>query len=321
MATTTPNIGLNVVPSGDYTKYFDEWRKEMASDEDTSNMMKIDTAIGSLNDDMISVKQNKQDKLTFDTAPTAGSANPVTSGGVRTALNEKADVTSLDAHTSNTSNPHCVTAEQVGADTSGTAANAVSAHDASDAAHSDIRTRIGTLSTVVDGKQDAATLELDVQAAGFTKNEGTYIKPTSGIPKTDLASDVQAVLTSAAKIASGIYIGTGTYGADNPNILTFDFEPKLVIMLGYLRENEGWVPQFGQTTSTDMGANTVIVADVLTTTYEKKRGFVHNNIYSSTNSCYAKKSANGKTVYWYDTGSSEGQFNSSDLVYYYAAIG
>lgn len=32
----------------------------------------------------------KQDKLTFDTTPTANSANPVTSGGVKTALDEKA---------------------------------------------------------------------------------------------------------------------------------------------------------------------------------------------------------------------------------------
>lgn len=31
----------------------------------------------------------KQDKLTFDTTPTAGSTNPVTSGGVKTALDEK----------------------------------------------------------------------------------------------------------------------------------------------------------------------------------------------------------------------------------------
>lgn len=30
--------------------------------------------------------RGKQDALTFDTAPTANSANPVTSGGVKTAL-------------------------------------------------------------------------------------------------------------------------------------------------------------------------------------------------------------------------------------------
>ncbi len=33
------------------------------------------------------VDNNKQDKLTFDTTPTSGSTNPVTSGGVYAALN------------------------------------------------------------------------------------------------------------------------------------------------------------------------------------------------------------------------------------------
>ena len=57
----------------------------------------------------------KQDKLTFDAAPTANSTNPVTSGGVKTELDKKASTTSLGAHTGNTDNPHQVTAAQVGA--------------------------------------------------------------------------------------------------------------------------------------------------------------------------------------------------------------
>ena len=73
----------------------------------------------------------KQDKLTFDTAPTANSTNPVTSGGVKTELDKKANATSLGAHTGNTDNPHQVTAAQAGADPAGTgkseAASAVSA--------------------------------------------------------------------------------------------------------------------------------------------------------------------------------------------------
>ena len=34
----------------------------------------------------------------------------------------------------------------------------------------------------------------------------------------------------APKIATGSYVGTGTYGASSPNSLTLDFEPKLVIV-------------------------------------------------------------------------------------------
>ena len=43
----------------------------------------------------------KQNALTFDSAPTSGSTNPVTSGGVHTALSEKANVSALSSHTGN----------------------------------------------------------------------------------------------------------------------------------------------------------------------------------------------------------------------------
>lgn len=36
---------------------------------------------------------------------------------------------------------------------------------------------------------------------------------------------------TAPKIATGSYIGTGTYGSSNPNSLTFDFEPKILFVL------------------------------------------------------------------------------------------
>lgn len=49
----------------------------------------------------------------------------------------------------------------------------------------------------ISGKQDKATLEADVAAKGFTKNAGTYSKPAGGIPKADLANDVQASLGKA----------------------------------------------------------------------------------------------------------------------------
>lgn len=68
----------------------------------------------------------KQDELTFDNAPTSGSTNPVTSGGVYTALDgkvaketgkglvETTKVAAYDAHLTDTENPHSVTKAQVG---------------------------------------------------------------------------------------------------------------------------------------------------------------------------------------------------------------
>ena len=44
-----------------------------------------------------------------------------------------------------------------------------------------------------------------------------------------LASQLGTQIDSKAKIQTGSYVGTGTYGASNPCSLTFDFEPKIVI--------------------------------------------------------------------------------------------
>ena len=39
-----------------------------------------------------------------------------------------------------------------------------------------------------------------------------------------------ALAEGGAKIAYGTYTGDGTYGEENPTTLTFDFEPKLIII-------------------------------------------------------------------------------------------
>ena len=43
-------------------------------------------------------------------------------------------------------------------------------------------------------------------------------------------SDVLAQLGTKAKIQTGSYVGTGTYGADNPCSLTFDTLPKMLMI-------------------------------------------------------------------------------------------
>lgn len=50
----------------------------------------------------------------------------------------------------------------------------------------------------------AAVTESTVSGWGFTKNSGTYSKPSGGIPKTDLASTVQTSLSNADDALSKI---------------------------------------------------------------------------------------------------------------------
>ncbi|MDD6831212.1 MAG: hypothetical protein PUE37_06440 [Firmicutes bacterium] len=64
---------------------------------------------------------------------------------------------------------------------------------------------------------DAVT-ETTVSGWGFTKNTGTYSKPTGGIPKTDLAPAVQAVIDKADALA--LVAESGSYNdlTDKPTI-------------------------------------------------------------------------------------------------------
>ena len=136
----------------------------------------------------------KQDKLTFDTAPTANSTNPVTSGGVKTELDKKANATSLGAHTGNTDNPHQVTAAQAGADPTGTAESAVSAHNSSSTAHSDIRTALAGKEAA--GAAAAVQGNLD-DHEGNTTTHITASERTSWNGKSGKAVSFTVTLTAA----------------------------------------------------------------------------------------------------------------------------
>jgi len=94
------------------------------------------------------------------------------------------------------------------------------------------------------------------------------------------------------RIITGQYTGSGTYGAEGKNSLTFPFVPKLVIIQG---------------------------GDAYT------RGIL---IYPSTHACtysYGTESTvawndASKTVSWYST-SSKNQLNTNGSLYHYVAIG
>lgn len=56
------------------------------------------TGLTELLDELGQYLKGKQDTLIFDTTPTSGSSNPVTSGGVKTALDKKMDIINLEEY-------------------------------------------------------------------------------------------------------------------------------------------------------------------------------------------------------------------------------
>lgn len=106
-----------------------------------------------------------------------------------------------------------------------------------------------------------------------------------------------------ARIVHGTYTGTGTSGEANPNTLTFDFTPKILILCGTAD-----TAHMGYSTP----SSAVLVWGVTDTLRTSQ---YHNNHVSY----------NGNTVSWYHTDTtantpSGGQLNSAGAVYHYIAF-
>lgn len=113
---------------------------------------------------------------------------------------------------------------------------------------------------------------------------------------------------TAPEIETGSYVGTGTYGASNPNTLTFGFVPKFVWIYEWLR-SDGWH---------DAGDATKIPFEIIPEGEFGRKYPPSTNASRSTNT-YSKRV--GSTLYWYNTDSAGDQLNYSEATYYYIAIG
>lgn len=124
---------------------------------------------------------------------------------------------------------------------------------------------------------------------------------------------VAAAQAAGAKIQTGSYVGTGTYGQANPCSLTFDFVPALLIVWNSnINATPRWSP-YGYYGS-DIGG---------------RDGFVWT-VGSTENPAYQNQAINtftqeGNTVSWAalsaSTTSAAYQFNGAGYLYAYIAIG
>jgi len=136
------------------------------------------------------------------------------------------------------------------------------------------------------------------------------------------ADNAQNIANSATKVLAGSYTGTGGekgFSESDPMSLTFPFAPKIVmipfgeITKYYVKRIEPFC--LGQTP--EAFTVWVMISSVLTTSFVKDTGFSRGEITGG----YGKKSADGKTFYWYGNKADVGPFNTADHRYYYVAIG
>lgn len=152
--------------------------------------------------------------------------------------------------------------------------------------------------------------------AKVTQSDAQYIvskyQPVTGYAAIPAGTTIEYLgkLGDKARVQVVSYVGTGTYGSSNPNSLTFDFAPKVVMFLRYYKSG---ITQSGALGSYGSDSR-VITPESLTTTYAQYNGFGDKS-YS-----YAKKSKDGKTIFWYND-SSFHQGNDSGYIYYFLVIG
>lgn len=153
------------------------------------------------------------------------------------------------------------------------------------------------------------TLLKDATAALF--GLGSDAAPDEVLAKiSEIIGGLETDIATRPQIATGSYVGTGTYGASNPNTLTFEFAPEMVVIYSMADANKILL-NIGGT-----GVHAIPTAN-LTTSYQAGRGFYYDTTPSYG---YTRKAEDGKTIQWYATGPAI-QFNTTSYTYYYTAIG
>ena len=131
----------------------------------------------------------------------------------------------------------------------------------------------------------------------------TAIQSVTGYPAIPAGTTIKylGVLGDKTSIETGSYVGTGTYGSENPNTLTFGFEPKFVHIQSY---------SIGNADGTGYG-----FAFFLSGT----RGFTIGP--SSSNDLYHLNAKFNKNILsWYQN-NEYAQLNEKKVKYFFAALG
>lgn len=119
-----------------------------------------------------------------------------------------------------------------------------------------------------------------------------------------LIQNAQNTADSKCLVETGSYTGTGTYGNDNKNTLTFGGVPKMLVV------SAGASRAYSSRTNTLM-----IILYGMT-------GLVMTSMDDSgtNNMTMVNISQSGSNISWYGSDTAEGQLNKSGTTYYYVAL-
>lgn len=151
-------------------------------------------------------------------------------------------------------------------------------------------------------KVDAALAALDKRIDAAVAQATQKVNEAAAAAAQNLA----AVQATIPRVQTGTYVGTGTYGADDPNTLTFDFTPKLVIISEATRiQNGSVISQY----------ITRLIAVHGTSVCPTDGEYLASKPIATAYLTWGKQSLS-----WYSD-SATAQGNYEDITYHYIAIG
>lgn len=103
------------------------------------------------------------------------------------------------------------------------------------------------------------------------------------------------LMNNRVRLITGSYTGTGEYGAEHPTTLTFDFTPKLIFMFGNSQASNFTLADPSIRTYLDPAAGNSVPLLYFTWTQD--------------------------SVSWYNTNSSDNQYNAAGTTYHYFILG
>ena len=138
----------------------------------------------------------------------------------------------------------------------------------------------------LDGEVDRLDGAIATAQQAVQKNLNTQVSRLEGL--------IDSLEASKAEIFTGRYTGTGTFGTDKRNSLSFSKQPTVLLL-------------FCPTVPFNNMAVLPWISGSGTTVY-------------TVGSVYISLSWQGNTVYWWSTKSADEQFNASGTAYYYVAL-
>ncbi len=146
-----------------------------------------------------------------------------------------------------------------------------------------------------------------------------------------LEGGLDGIPSSFAKVKVLTHTGNGTYGQSNPCSVTCeDFVPRVLLYVGFHQnyQDTGTILQQSALARGCYYTENVILCDFLTTSWRGGIGFKETSTNDPTTR-YAKKSEDGKTIYWCVSDGNDGgiigddskQLNANTRTYYIIALG